>query len=293
MKNKLLLLLLLICSLNLFSEKIVLKNERIEVTCEEQDLAFAQNIIDVLPNMIDDFQVSIGSYPDFVAKIYLSHDREDFQRLTNHFSGITEFSNAFYSNRNKQIYIKSYFEIENNQQFHTILLHEYIHAFIDYYLKDAPLWFHEGMAVYFSRQYSLQMSINLGLDYLSGDVRDISKMERDYPFNSLNLSSFYAKSAQAVKFLYEENKNEFSNLFNKKAHFNSAFTTTFKTTRMIFYKDFEKSFKRKIILNTGYGIFSALWALLPIVLLLGWHRQSKKRQKEIDEMPDEDEVKII
>jgi hypothetical protein len=282
------------CSFTLLADRIVLKSNRVEVNVVSDDLVYGKDIIANLPAMIDDFQLAIGSYPDFKAKIYLSHDKEDFEKLTSRYGGITEFSRAFYNKRDKRIYIKSYHEIENREAFYQILLHEYIHAFIDYHLKDAPLWFHEGMAVYFSKQYSLQMTVNLGLDYLAGDVKHISRMEKYYPDNSINLSSFYAKSVQAVRYLYQEDSSAFSSLFESKGHFTSAIIKAYKMTPTKFYKEFESSFKFKIYINAMYGLLSAIWVLLPIFLFIGWYKQSKKREKAIEEMPeDEEDVKII
>ncbi len=243
--------------------------------------------------MIDDFQMTIGAYPDFIAKIYLSHDKNDFKNITNSFGGITEYSNAFYDSGSKKIFIKSYFDVDNRNEFYTILLHEYIHAFIDDSLDKVPLWFHEGMAVYFSQQYSTQMALNLGIDYLTNDVKRLDKMENNYPVNSLNLSSFYAKSAQAVRFLHKEYPNGLSKMFNKKGNFNIVFTSSFNMTKKMFYQKFEKKFTRGVYLNIIYAIVSVLWMVLPVIILIGWYRQSKKRQLVYDEMEDSNQIKIL
>ena len=285
-------LLLLIVLLNfttLFGVKELLNYDRLTLYYDKADLPLAEMIGEQLPLIIDNFQQTIGVYPEFKAKIYLSHDREDFQSRVDLFGGITEFSNAFYSKRDNYIYIKSYFEIGDRDTFLRILLHEYIHAFIDYHFKDAPLWFHEGMAIYFAQQYSTQMTVNLGMDYLAGNVKELAQMEDYYPMQSHNLSSFYAKSALAVKMLHQKDSGAFSTLFVSVKRFDSAFFRSYKKSKTKFYSEFEKKFKAKMYFSVVYALFTFVWILLPILMFFGWIKQSRKREEQIEAMESDEE----
>jgi len=290
------LILLLTFLTSLWSDKIIFIDDLIEVEANPQDRFLAEEIMEHLPKLIDRFQMEIGVYPKFKQKIYLSHDKEDFQNLVATFGGITEHSNAFYSRRDNIIYIKSFMEIGNSSTFYQILHHEYIHAFIDYHFKDAPLWFHEGMAIHFSRQFSTNMVYALGLDYITNKLPTIATMEVKYPQDSSKLTSFYAKSAMAVDFLHEKNSSAFSLMFTTHPNFNIAFNKSFGFSKERFYYDFEEDFKGQIILNTIYTGGTMLGLVFPLIFFWGWIRRLFKRRKEKPqrdaEESDDDDVII-
>lgn len=295
--SNLLLLLLLLFSLNfLWSEKVVYHDDLVEVIADKRDEYLAQEIMDHLPSLIGRFQMEIGVYPKFVAKVYLSHNQQDFQNIVATFGGITEHSNAFYSRRDSVIYIKSFVEIGTTESFYQILHHEYIHAFIDYHLHDVPLWFHEGMAVHFSRQFSTNMVYSLGMDYLLRKTHHISTMERNYPTDQASLATFYAKSAMAVKYLHEQDKPGLSLMFRTDKSFNKAFNRSFKKSPELFYYEFEQDFQKKIILNAVYVVGTMLGLIFPVIFIWGWIRRAtikKKRDKSTPEDDDSDEDIII
>ena len=284
----LLLLLFLVSFNSLWSAKIILKDKLIEVQADQEDRVLAQEIMDHLPKLISRFQMEIGVYSKFKARIYLSHDKQDFQNLVATFGGITEHSNAFYSRRDKVIYIKSFLEIGNRESFYQILHHEYIHAFIDYHLIDAPLWFHEGMAIHFSNQFNTYMVYALGLDYLTHTIPTLAQMEHKYPEDSNQLTSFYAKSAMAVDNLYKKDNLAFSRLFITHPNFDIAFSKSFGFSKEMFYYNFEKDFKQKIILNAIYTVGTFVGLILPVIFIWGWLLRMFRRKKEESEQVDDD-----
>ncbi len=291
----LLVFLIFIINLSLLrANKVIYTDDLIEVQANQQDRVFAQDIMEHLPKLIDRFQMDIGVYPQFKARIYLSHDQQDFQNIVATFGGITEHSNAFYSRQDSVIYIKSFLELGNKESFYQILHHEYIHAFIEYHFKDAPLWFHEGMAIHFSQQFSTNMVYALGVDYLSQAIPSINEMENKYPQDSRMLTTFYAKSAMAVEYLHKLDKLAFSKMFTTHKYFNIAFNRSFGFSKEKFYYDFEKDFREKIILNAIYSLATLLGLVFPIIFIWGWIRRAFIRSKisPIDEDDSDDDVII-
>ena len=297
MKNRFRILIvfaILILNLSFLSaKKVIYSDDLIEIQANEQDKALAQEIMEHLPKLIDRFQMDIGVYPKFKARIYLSHDQQDFQNLVATFGGITEHSNAFYSRSDSVIYIKNYLDLGNKENFYQILHHEYIHAFIDYHFKDAPLWFHEGMAIHFSKQFSTNMVYALGVDYLFQDIPTISEMEDKYPQDRGKLTTFYAKSAMAVEYLHKKNNLAFSNLFTSNSYFNIAFNRSFGFSKEKFYYYFEKVFREKIILNTIYSLGTLLGLIFPVIFFWGWLRRFFKRRNEPKNPEDESDDDVI
>ncbi len=293
LKSLLLITTLILSLLSLNSQKLSFENDLIEVVANQDDKWLAEEIMDHLPKLIDRFQMDIGVYPKFRQEIYLSHDKNDFQDLVATFGGITEHANAFYSRRDSVIYIKSFLEIGNKETFYQILHHEYIHAFIDYHFRDAPLWFHEGMAIHFSKQFTSNMVYSLGLDYLSNEIIPINEMERHYPKEKRKLSSFYGKSAMAVEYLYKQDKLAFSAIFTSNPRFNIAFNQSFAMSLEKFYNNFEKDFKQKIILNVIYTMGTFIGLIFPIIFIWGWIRRAFKRSKLPPQDDNEDDDVII
>lgn len=288
-KLKVLLLFLILFNLSgLWAEKVFYGNDLIEVQANQEDEALAQEVMEHLPKLIGQFQMDIGVYPKYKARIYLSHNQQDFKNLVATFGGITEHSNAFYSRQDSVIYIKSFLELGNKENFYQILHHEYIHSFIDYHLKDAPLWFHEGMAIHFSKQFSTNMVYALGLDYLSGDIPKIKQMEHHYPEETANLTTFYAKSAMAVEYLYKKDNLAFSEIFTSNPYFNIAFNQSFGFSKEKFYDEFERDFQEKIILNAIYSLGTFVGLIFPIIFIWGWILRVVRRKK--NPPPPEDDA---
>lgn len=286
-------LILVLVLLPLYGDKVIFQDDLIEVQANQQDKYLAQEIMNHLPKLIDRFQMDIGVYPKFKARIYLSHDQQDFQNLVAAFGGITEHSNAFYSRQDSVIYIKSFLELGNKESFYQILHHEYIHAFIEHHFQDAPLWFHEGMAIHFSQQFSTDMVYALGLDYLSNNIPPIAEMANKYPQDSRRLTTFYAKSAMAVEYLHQENSTAFSKLFRSHTYFNIAFNRSFGFSLEKFYYDFEEDFRNKIILNAIYSLGTLLGLIFPIIFIWGWLRRLFKRKEKTKHAEDDADDDII
>lgn len=274
-------------------DKIKYENNLIEVLANKEDKALALDIMEHLPKLIDRFQMDIGVYPKFKARIYLSHNQQDFKNLVATFGGITEHSNAFYSRRDSLIYIKSFTEIGTNESFYQILHHEYIHAFIDYHFKDAPLWFHEGMAIHFSKQFSTNMVYTLGTDYITGDIPTIDQMESRYPQDSNSLTTFYAKSAMAVEYLYKKNSLAFSRIFTTNSYFNIAFNRSFGYSQEKFYADFEKDFQEKIIINAVYSLGTLVGLAIPIIFIWGWILRMLRKSNDPPKPEDDSDDDVI
>ena len=226
--------------------------------------------------------MKVGQYPDLVVNIYIAADRQEYHFLTSNDSAILEFSQAFYSSYRDTIYIRNPRDLQKYNSLSKILIHEYIHIFVDHYIEDPPLWFNEGMAVYFSNDLSIDREFNFIINYIMGNSRELREMIHYYPENRIEWESFYAKAALAVKYLYQKKRNQFYHfweLATREDNFRSIFVKSFHLTPLDFSQKFEEysksHFKMEILLaSTGL-----IWSILPLILILGMIRKTIKNRK--------------
>ena len=233
---------------------------------------------------IDIFQRRIGQYPQLPVNITIAKNDKNYQELIGKSSSIIEFSQACYQGKNQTIFIRNPRDLKNNSQLRKIILHEYIHHFVRYYISKPPLWFNEGMAVYFSNDLTYQREINFVKNYLLGNSRKLEHMKSKYPENRIEWESFYAKSALAVKYLYNEKKGGFYDFWEnvgKTKNFEIAFINSFFFTPDEFSRNFEQYSKTHFKIELLLASSGIVWGLFPFIFFIAlWRR--KIRNKKIE-----------
>ena len=243
---------------------------------------------------IENFQKTISSYPDLKARIVISPTRDYYDNLTADFGGIVEFSEAMYMSNSETIYIRNLQNLKNYVKLRQIILHEYIHFFVESRYRDLPLWFNEGMAVYFSGDLTFERELRYARDFLLGNTQTLNEMRIYYPASQIQWESFYAKSGLAIKYLYSNYREGFYQLWsedNPRSRFSLSFFHAFRMTEFQYSVLLEESLTKRFrieILLTSSGL---IWGVLPLVLLIAWihkkHRNKKiKEEWSRTELPD-------
>jgi hypothetical protein len=242
----------------------------------------ARLIVDNLWDDIDTFQRQIGQYPELKIKIIMANDQEQYHNIIGESSPIIEFSQAVYIPSRATILLQNPRDRKNFSQLREIILHEYIHHFVHDQIKNPPLWFNEGMAVYYSGGLSYRREMNFIKNYLLGNSLNLNQMRQSYPENRIEWESFYAKSALAVKYLATEKPQRFQNFWqNLQADrdFSSAFIRSFYFTPREFAYFFEQYSQDNFhlgLLLSGSGL---IWALLPLIFLWALLKRSLKNRR--------------
>jgi len=252
---------------SLFADEIVFEN----IIVYSNKPEFAKELSYKLSEDIFQFHKKIGKYPELTVTIYIAEDKKEFQSWTGKNTGIIEHSQAFYNGQTNAIYIRNLKEIRNLSKLHKILLHEYIHSFVRFYWKGVPLWFNEGMAVFFAGELNINRELNFAKDYILGNSRPLNQMKFHYPTSRIEWESFYAKSGLAMKYLYNHKRNEFYKLWDfavEHKSFESAFLLSFRYTTQdfsAFFEEYAHAHFRAEMLLASTSIF---WGFLPIIFLL-------------------------
>jgi len=172
LKNNIILIFFLF-SYFIFAETTIFEN----ITIQSNKPEFAENLAQNLSEKIFEFHKKIGKYPNMNVNILIAENRKEFQIWTGKNTGIIEHSQAFYDGSTDTIYIRNLKEIKNIEKLKRTLLHEYIHAFNRHYWKNLPLWFNEGMSVFFAGELNLNRELNFSKDYILGNTRTLQQMK--------------------------------------------------------------------------------------------------------------------
>ena len=161
-------------------------------------------------------------------------------------------------------------------------MHEYIHSFVNHFWKNAPLWFHEGMAVFFSKNSSGVKEFYLVLSIFNDKKLSLKDMEKSYPKTKTEWIIFYEKAALTIEYLSHHYKHRF-NSFIDNSHpngdFYSDFENAFGITQHQFSTDFQFYLRRFVIGAFFISISSILWGFIPLGLLIAWLRKKIKNKK--------------
>jgi hypothetical protein len=255
---------------------VTAKYDYITVKYPAQDSLIVQDMIEIFSTNLDDFHRQLGQYPELPIMIIILSDEEEYYEYAQTSSEIIEFSRAFYSPRTGTIYLRDPREQQNFVQINRILLHEYIHHFVNHYWVNEPLWFTEGMAVYFSGDLNMDREINFVKNYILGNSLKLEQMKYNYPENMIEWESFYAKSGLAVKYLFKNNYREFLTFWEYGArglNFESAFLHSFYMTPRDFSLLFEDYSKKHFTTEILLASTSLIWGILPLILMIGWIRK--------------------
>ena len=234
---------------------------------------------------IQSFQKKVGSYLNVPVNVVIAPDSKVYNSWTKQQSAIVEHSLGFYNRRNRTIFLKNPKYLKNISNIRKLLLHEYIHHFVGTFWKAPPLWFNEGMAVYFSNDMRIEREMNFAKNYVLGNSLPLEQMKKTYPENMIEWESFYAKSGLAVKYLYSKKRNSFYRLWDKAGStgdFEEAFLNSFFMTTRTFsnqFEDYTKIHFRMGILMASTGL---IWGVLPLILIVAVIRKKIKNKKTVE-----------
>jgi hypothetical protein len=302
MMYRFILCLLLLVSGFLFAsnpfEQIIGDSVIIQHKPEQRELAvYLTNVMD---KQIFSFQKKLGVYPDNPVNVVLSPSEKWYDEQTKGRREIVKKAQAYYNGADRSIIIRDPGSTRGVAALRTVFMHEYIHYFIDSYIASAPLWFHEGMAVYFSGGYGLNHEIVFARGYLFGRRPALLEMVADYPESQNNWEMFYATSALAVKTMYKDFKPEFYRLWysaeltkhqtGNKALFGQLFRKNFFMTVNQFDSYFRIQQKKVFIGHSSALIGSLIGPLMAIVLVFAFIRKKKDNKKLSKQWTEEEEL---
>jgi len=281
--------LLLICfSPCRASEWLVWKQGNIRVWASPKDKAYADYIVEKLNSRIESFQMHLGVYPERYLILKILPNEKEYRSVTSGKGKIVESSKAFYSPRENVIYVRSPEQL-SRFTYDDVLMHEYVHWFLNETLSNTPLWFHEGMAMYYSGQFGFESYINFTRYRFMGYRLSLNQMMHNYPDERYKWDMFYLTSVFAVNYLLSSRNREWQRFwdsvgykYNRYSHrgekidFIDAYNHAFKSDMYELNREFDKVLSRFGWQFPLVGINALILAFLPLIIILGWIKNRRK-----------------
>lgn len=280
----------------------VFSNSVLNIYASEKHKDTVNAVAKPLSERINSLHQEIGIYPDSVADFIIVPDRESYQELARHKDKIVEYSDAFYAGSERRIYIRSPEQITDN--YLKILMHEYIHWYVDYIFGTAPLWFHEGMAVQYSYQLGYERYYHFVRSRFWGDKLKLNDMYFEYPTQKADWNLFYLTSAFAIKYMRDEQAVEWKRFWDyaakqKRLHphennkntaaFSHAFYYAYTQSAITFAAGFDSYTRRVAIQYLFIGINGILFGMMPFFLILAYIKRRRKLSL-LQEYPELEEI---
>lgn len=262
-------------------------------------------ILDELHSRADALQRELGIYTTRSAQIYIIDDPDLYKALSLGKNSIVEFSDAFYSSAEERIYIRSREQISGS--YHQVIYHEYLHWLLDQLFESAPLWFHEGMATYYSGQLGYDRYLSFIRASFWGESSDLFLLSFSYPEDQQDWDNYYLSSYFALKWMRDKNPQSWKRFWDHTAgYWRRGYRTDFISAFRVVYGQSLWSFNQTFraytrSLATQYlviGINSLILAMLPAILIIAYRIRRKRRLAlpdlpiPEDDLPEEDEAEI-
>ncbi|MDZ4121938.1 MAG: hypothetical protein U1C33_05925 [Candidatus Cloacimonadaceae bacterium] len=291
-------LLLLLCPLSGNGRPPIVANELISIYADPPLEAFALGLEDPLTAKINALFQELGVYPDTPADFFIVSGKKAYQELTTGKGKIVEHSDAFYSPHEKRIYIRSPEQVTEN--YLKILLHEYIHWYIDYIFGTAPLWFHEGMAVQYAQQLGMDRYYHFIRSRFWGEKLNLNEMYFRYPATKSDWDLYYLTSAFAIKYMRDEHPEAWQKFWTMAARvlryselhntgmrqgFSNVFFYAYGLSANAFSTGFDSYTRRLGYQYLFMGFNALLLGFLPFILIIAYFKR-RSRMKRMPEYPE-------
>ena len=302
MKSKVLLYFLMIGSFSLYAQKLtrisphVFNSEYeqfiIVHTFTENDEKIIAQIKNELSDRIIQLQQTIRSLRDLEITINIAPNPSIYAEwiLGKHI--VFENSIGYAELETNQIYIKNLSSLPGKPELITLLMHEYIHLYIYDHFPDAPLWFHEGMAHYFSSPINLEQIYYWWTNaFKKGYLLD--QFPYTYPENEEELTPYYFQSFLIFRHLMQTKDNKLQDLFylsEKNNNFHDCFTNIFYRTPESYVLDFyHHTLVRELRVQKAikYAYLVALVIILTAVLLFYFRIKKQMRLEKLHQLCEE------
>ncbi|MCD4651037.1 MAG: hypothetical protein K8S56_04535 [Candidatus Cloacimonetes bacterium] len=257
---------------------------------------FVRHILPLFKNDRLDFLNRLGVYPEIPVQINIAPNRNTYREWTAQPGGIIEYSSGFYHPSSGTIYLSPPDGLKSVENIRRIILHEYIHHFVNYLFPDAPLWFHEGMAQYYSEGVGYFRLFGFAKDYFLGNTQSLRNMRKHYPQHKVQWFPFYVKSALAVHYMASQFPRRYNSLWDRARvgqSFEPAFIRAYMMPIASFEAGFESYLKKRVRIQMLFSASSIIWGFLPFLLLIAWTRKKIKGYYIKKRWESEDSREII
>ncbi len=183
-------------------------------------------------------------------------------------------------------------------QLAQVLRHEIAHVLFGQYTRKAvkgiPLWFVEGIAIYFSKEWVPGRHETLLKNVFSKSIVPLNEITHKFPISSKGADLAYAQSQDALRWLVEINGSEalwsIIDKLQTGANLNTAFEAVLGYNLDTFDKLWRESLPQRYhwaaFLSSSYVFWGGLGGLFLLAYLICWRR----RQIQLNKLAQQEET---
>ncbi len=172
-----------------------------------------------------------------------------------------------------------------------VLRHEIAHVFFGQCtrktVREIPLWFVEGVAIYFADEWVPNRHGTLLKHIFSKSVRPLQELARSFPRSQTGADLAYAESQDAVRWLVEvKGKNVLFEIIGKLqagSNFNTAFKESvgwdLNTYDSLWRKSLTERYRWASLFSNAYFMWGGLGGLALLSYLVCWNRRRRHLSK--------------
>ncbi len=192
----------------------------------------------------------------------------------------------------RRIIIKNPTEIALAElQLAQVLRHEIAHVLFGQYTrkaaKEIPLWFVEGIAIYFSKEWVPSRHETLLKNVFAKSIRPLHELTKRFPKSATGADLAYAQSQDALRWLVEENGNGTLWALIEQLHLGNSLNTAFEivlgydlaTYDELWRASLPKRYHWAALLSSPYVLWGGLGALALLGYLVCWNRRRRQLNK--------------
>ena len=240
-------------------------------------------LIDIINNETNKLTRELGIIQQDSFSIHITNSLKKFNSIA---GSAPAWSIAIAKNTPNKIIMKTPNVAKiSYSHFLKVLKHELNHIYMFQLNKYStiPSWFKEGIAMHFSKEFSLLHKIEISHYAWKKNLVPLIKLNKINKKNNKNITLQYAESAAAIECLiFYYGKNIIIEIF-KNLHLNQDFELALENAINEDYVDFQIKFSS--FLNENYKwIFllkagKHIYVILPFILIIGFYYKYFKNKK--------------
>lgn len=285
-----LLIITLLTTCFIYAENSYIDSISINVISPDKYEELSKFTLSTISHQIPKLSNIIGA-PKSPITFILASTEHQFQSYTGHplpswANGVTLFP------QNVVIIKTPDFSHTTLRTFRTTILHELVHHIQGQHvpLNLTPIWFNEGIAVYFSREYDIRSKIVLSRAIANNTLIPLDKLSEVSTFSRPSAELAYAESASVIEYLIQIYGTESISQILKYMKSNYDFNNSLSMTIEIDYSDFPYFWKNYISRTYRWvfllDIHHIIWLIIPIMVVF-IYMVTKLRNRRIKRSWDE------
>lgn len=279
-------IILLVSTTAVFPEEVTLGEFDIKIThprkCEELAQFTDRVIREIVAELPSFFIPQDGELRFIIVDSEDEFERYVGQSIPKWASGVTIFPAGV-------IVVKSTNLVKSTlRDYKETVAHELIHGLQGNIvpLNLTPVWFNEGLAVYFTKEYNLRDKVILSRAIMKNRLIPLDRLSNVLEFNHQKAELAYAESASVIEFLVNVYGAEIIGEIFKKMQTGYGFMKSIELITGIEYSRFESlwkdytssSYKFLFLLDIQY----ILWLIIPLLVIFAYFAKRLRNKRIVD-----------